>query len=199
MGFTTLLDILGSVIIGGVMMTIAYRLSDTITEKTYNHSGELTIQQNLATAAQIIEYDFRKIGYCKNWQLIPDPTKVIIYADTSEIRFYTDIDNNETIDSIHYYLGPTSELKGTANPRDRLLYRVVNNETPKSANLGITQFYLVFFDALGDTLTPPLGINSGITSIEINLTVESTDAYDQKYSKAFWRQIRMVSRNLRNR
>jgi hypothetical protein len=57
----------------------------------------------------------------------------------------------------------------------------------------------VYFDALGDTLTPPIGINGGIVSIEINLTVENTDAYDQKYSKAFWRQIRMVSRNLRNR
>ncbi len=84
MGFSTLLDILGSVIIGGVMMTIAYRMSDTITERTYNHSGELTIQRNLATAAQIIEYDFRKIGYCKNWNLIPDPTKALLYADTSD-------------------------------------------------------------------------------------------------------------------
>lgn len=199
MGFTTLLDILGSVIIGGVMMTIAYRLSDTITEKTYNHSGELTIQQNLATSAQIIEYDFRKIGYCANWNLIPDPTKALLYADTSEIKFYTDIDNNGTVDSIHYYLGPTSELTASSNPRDRLLYRVLNGETPKSSNLGITQFDLVYFDALGDTLTPPIGLNGGITSIEINLTVESTDAYDQKISKAFWRQIRMVSRNLKNR
>ena len=199
MGFSTLLDILGSIIIGGVMMNIAYRLSDTITERTYNHSGELTIQRNLATSAQIIEYDFRKIGYCKNWNLIPDPTKALLYADTSEIKFYTDIDNDGDVDSIRYYLGPTSELTSTANPRDRLLFRVLNGEQPRSANLGITQFKMIYFDALGDTLTPPIGINGGVTSIEINLTVESTDAYDQKYSKAFWRQIRMVSRNLRNR
>jgi hypothetical protein len=199
MGYTTLLDILGSVIIGGIMMTIAYRLSDTITERTYNHGGELTIQRNLATAAQIIEYDFRKIGYCKNWNLLPDPTKALLFADTSTIKFYTDIDNDGDVDSIHYYLGPTSALSGTANPRDRLLYRVLNGEAHKSANLGITQFYLVYFDALGDTLTPPLGVNGGVCSIEINLTVESTDAYDQKFSKAFWRQIRMVSRNLKNR
>ena len=199
MGFTTLLDILGSVIIGGVMMTIAYRMSDTITERTYNHGGELTIQRNLATAAQIIEYDFRKIGYCKNWNLIPDPTKALLYADTSAIKFYTDIDNDGDVDSIHYYIGPTSALSGTANPRDRLLYRVLNGEAHKSANLGITQFYLVYFDALGDTLNPPIGVNGGVCSIEINLTVESTDAYDQKFSKAFWRQIRMVSRNLKNR
>lgn len=199
MGFTTILDILGSVIIGGVLMTIAFRFSDTITEKTYNNNGELTIQQNLAVAAQIIEYDFRKIGYCANWNLIPDPTKALLYADTSEIKFYSDIDSDGDVDSLHYYLGSTSELSSTANPRDRMLYRVLNGEPHKSANLGITQFHLVYFDALGDTLIPPVGLNGGIVSIEINLTVESTDAYDQKYSKAFWRQIRMVSRNLRNR
>lgn len=199
MGFTTILDILGSVIIGGVLMSIAFRFSDSITERTYNNSGELTIQQNLATAAQIIEYDFRKIGYCADWTLIPDPTKAILYADSSEIKFYSDIDSDGNVDSLHYYLGSTSELSSTANPRDRLLYRVLNGEQHKSANLGITEFRLVFFDALGDTLRPPIGINGGIVSIEINLTVENTDAYDQKYSKAFWRQIRMVSRNLRNR
>jgi hypothetical protein len=199
MGFTTILDILGSVIIGGVLMTIAYRFSDTITERTYNHSGELTIQQNLATVAQTVEYDFRKIGYCKNWNLLPDPTKAILSADTSSIRFYTDIDNDGDVDSIRYYLGSISELTGTANPRDRMLYRVLNNEQPKSANLGVTQFYLVYFDALGDTIHPPIGLNGGIVSIEINLTVENTEAYDRIYSKAFWRQIRMVSRNLKNR
>lgn len=199
MGFTTILDILGSVIIGGVLMTIAYRFSDTITERTYNHSGELTIQQNLATVAQTVEYDFRKIGYCKNWNLLPDPTKAILSADTSSIRFYTDIDNDGDVDSIRYYLGSISELTGTANPRDRMLYRVLNNEQPKSANLGVTQFYLVYFDALGDTIHPPIGLNGGIVSIEINLIVENTEAYDRIYSKAFWRQIRMVSRNLKNR
>ena len=199
MGFTTILDILGSVIIGGIMMTIAFRLSDTVTQKTYNHNGELTIQQNLATAAQIIEYDFRKIGYCRDWNLLPDPTKAILSADTSSIKFYTDIDNDGDVDSIRYYLGPTSQLTGTANPRDRLLYRVLNNETPKSSNLGITQFYMIYYDALGDTIAPPIGINGGIVSIEINLTVENTEAYDQIYSKAFWRQIRMVSRNIKNR
>lgn len=199
MGFTTILDILGSVIIGGVLMSIAFRFSESITEKTYNNSGELTIQQNLAISAQIIEYDFRKIGYCEDWTLIPDPTKAILYADSSEIKFYSDIDSDGIVDSVHYYLGPISELSSTANPRDRLLYRVLNGEQHKSANLGITQFRLVYFDALGDTINPPIGHNGGIVSIEINLTVENTEAYDQKYSKAFWRQIRMVSRNLRNR
>ena len=199
MGFTTLLDILGSIIIGGILMTIAWRLSDAATEKTYNNSGELALQQNLATVAQIIEWDFRKIGYCADWNKLPDPTKAILYADTSSIKFLTDIDADGTLDSIYYYLGPTSELSETENPRDRVLYRVVNNETPVKSNLGVTRFYLVYFDALGDSVHFPVDNYGIIAGIEINVVVENVAAYDQKYSSAYWRQIRMVARNLNNR
>ena len=199
MGFTTILDILGSIIIGGILMTIAWRLSDAATEKTYNNSGELALQQNLATVAQIIEWDFRKIGYCADWNKLPDPTKAILYADTSSIKFLTDIDADGTLDSIYYYLGPTSELSETENPRDRVLYRVVDKETPVKSNLGVTRFYLVYFDALGDSVHLPVSNYGIIASIEINVVVENVAAYDQKYSSAYWRQIRMVARNLKNR
>lgn len=199
MGFSTLIDIASSIIIGGVLLSIAWRLNDAATEKTYNNSSELSLQQNIAVVGRIIEHDFRKIGYCADWNKLPDPSKAILYADTSEIKFLTDYDADGNLDSIRYYLGPTSELSSTPNPRDRMLYTVLNNEVPKSSNLGVTQFNLVFFDALGDTIPPPVTTAGIINSIEINLTVESIAAYDEKYSSAFWRQIRLVARNIRNR
>ncbi|MFI5237307.1 MAG: hypothetical protein ACHQLA_05165 [Ignavibacteriales bacterium] len=199
MGFTTLMDILGSMIIGGILMMITWRLNDAATEKTYNNSGELSLQQNLATVSQILEEDFRKIGYCADWNKFPDPSKAVVYADSSTIRYLTDIDGDTDMDSVRYYLGPTSQLASTPNPRDRLLYRVVNNEPALSSNMGVTQFRLVYFDALGDTIPPPITTPGLITSVEINVSVESVAAYDQKYSSAFWRQIRLVARNLRNR
>lgn len=199
MGFSTLLDIIGSMIIGGILLSITMRLNDAATEKTYNNSGELSMQQNLAVVAQILEKDFRKIGYCADWNNFPDPSKAIVFADTSRIIYLTDIDSDSDMDSINYYLGPASELSATPNPRDRLLYRVLNNETPLASNMGVTQFRLVYFDALGDTIPPPITTAGAITSIEINISVESVAAYDEKYSSAFWRQIRLVARNLRNR
>lgn len=199
MGFSTILDILGSILIGGILLTILLRLTDSAAEKTHNYSGELSLQQALVTVAQIVEHDFRKMGYCANWLNFPDPTRAIIQADTSRIRFYADIDNNGAMDSIHYYLGPTSELAGTPNPRDRMLYRVVNTEVAKTSNVGVTQFYLTYFDSFGDTLHIPIADPRLINSFEINVQVENSYAYDNKYSSAFWRQIRLVARNLRNR
>lgn len=197
MGFATILDIIGSMIIGGILMMIAWRLSDASTEKTYNYSGELVLQQNLKTVVEIIEYDFRKIGYCDVPGSLPDA--VIVYADANRIDFYTDLqplNGVANIDLLHYYLGPTSECSETPNPRDRILYRVENNETPKPSNLGITQFRLVYMDALGDTLFSPVAAPRLIKTIEINVAVENVAAYDTLYSEAIWRQIRMASRNI---
>ena len=199
MGFATIFDIMGSIIIGGILMMITWRLSDAATEKTYNNSGELSLQQNLTTVAQILETDFRNVGFCADYNKFPDPSKAIVYGDESSITFLADVDLDTNMDSIRYYLGPTSELTATPNPRDRLLYRVVNNETPLSSNLGVTQFRLVFFDALGDTLPPPITTPGIISSLEINLAVENVAAYDTAYTGAFWRQIRLVARNIRNR
>ena len=199
MGFSTLLDILGSIIMGGIIMTIVFRLSSAATEKTYNNSGELALQQNLATIAQIIERDFRRIGFCKDWNKLPDPTKAILYADASRIKFLTDIEADGNLDSIDYYIGPTSELTATENPRDRILYRVVNDEIPAQSNLGITDFRMVYYDALADSIPLPISNYGMISSIEINITIENISAYNQQYSTAYWRQIRMVARNLTNR
>jgi len=205
MGFTTLLDIAGSMIIGGILMTMVWRLSDASTEKTYNNSGELTVQQSLLTLAEMIEFDFRKIGYCNTWNAIVDPrtnsefksTDAIFYADESSMSFYTDLypyDGN--LDSLRYYLGPLSECTSTPNPRDRILYRVQNGDAPVASNLGVTDFRMIYIDVNNDTLPTPV-INRGlIKSIEINITVENVAAYDEKYTNAFWKQIRLASRNV---
>lgn len=212
MGYTTILDIIGSMIIGGILTMTAFRLSDAATGQTYNNSGELALQQNLKTVAQIIEEDFRRIGYSadpdSSFPPGCDRSKSIPSADTSSIWFYTDIctpnhpfgDGN--IDSVHYYLGDTSECSNTPNKRDRILYRVVNTETPMPCNLGVTQFRMMFYDAVDDTLATPLtradiGL---IKTVEINITVENVAAYnDTGYSSAFWRQIRLASRNIKTR
>jgi type II secretory pathway component PulJ len=199
MGFSTLLDVISSMIIGGMLLSIVLRLSDRATEKTYNNSCELSLQQNLSTIARMIEYDFKKIGYCADWTKIPVPSRSILTADISKLKFLTDVDKNGELDSIYYYLGPTSELLNTSNPRDRILYRVVNNELPSESNVGITDFHMVYFDALGDTINYPILIPGEISSIEVNITVENVAAYDTAYSSAFWRQIKLVARNLKKR
>lgn len=199
MGFSTLIDIVGSMIIGGMLMLILFRLQDSATKNSYNYGGEAIVQQNLVEIVQLLEHDFRKIGYCRDWTQIPDPSKAILSADSSSISYLTDLDDDGTVDSLRYYLGAKSELSETPNPNDRMLYRVENGGTAVGANLGVTQFSLEFYDALNNKLTFPIENTGQIYTMRIDLKVENTSAYDNEYTSAFWRQIRLVARNLRNR
>lgn len=200
MGASTLLDVLGSIIVGGLILLILFRLNASGTSNLYNNNSEANVQSAMISVASVLENDFRKIGYCKDWTKIPDPTKIILYADTSSIKFLTDVNNDGIVDTLYYYIGPTSELTNTPNPRDRLLYRVVNNEAPKSSNVGITKFYLTYFDTFGNKITSlPVSPTSKIQKMQIDLQVENPEPVDSTYVVAFWRQLRLSARNLQNR
>jgi len=196
MGFSVMLDIMGSTIIGGILMMNLFQINNSAVENNYTGNGELIAQTNLATIVEILELDIRKIGYCADWKKIPIPTKAIL---STSLKYLTDVDSDGIVDTMHYYLGPTSELLSTPNPRDRLLYRVVNSETPVGVNLGVTQFNLTFFDVLGNLINFPIAVPGEIYTMQIDLTVEDVAAYDEKYSTAYWRQIRLAAKNLRNR
>lgn len=199
MGTNVILDIIGSVIIGGVLLITLFRMSDRATESTYSKTGDLTVQQNIAAVVRVLENDFRKIGYCADWKKIPNPAKSIIMADVNQIKFLTDVDRDGNVDTMYYYTGSTSELIYTANPRDIFLYRVVNSEKPAKVNLGVTHFSLKYFDVNKDIINPPIAAFGGIYTIQIDVAVEDVEAYNQKYNQVFWRQLRLVARNLKNR
>ena len=216
MGTAAILDVLGSMVIGGMLLLILFRLNDSTTQNTYNFSGELVTQQNMVTTVEVLEYDFRKIGYCENPLALPDPEEnAILYADTSKIRFLTDVlvppyndpHGDGVVDTMEYYLG--RKITSTPNPNDRMLFRIVNSDTT-GVNLGITEFKIRYFrDSLmatgGTTLAEilpkdlPKSAPTGITAMEIDIQVENTATYNagkNPYRTAFWRQIRLSSRNL---
>lgn len=199
MGFSSMLDIVGSIVIGGMFFLLLFNLNGATTANTYNFNGEVIVQENLVTTIEVLENDFRKIGYCEDPMNIPNPAKSILYADSSDITFLTDVDFNGTVDTIRYYLGAADELSGTPNPNDRMLYRVVNG-VETGANLGVTEFVIRYYGALNELLSVPRTFApTGIQSMQIDVKVENTAAYDNEYRYAFWRQIRLASRNLNNR
>ncbi len=47
MGFSSILDILGSTLIGGMLLLYFFRVNDATVENNYMYGGELVVQQNL--------------------------------------------------------------------------------------------------------------------------------------------------------
>jgi type II secretory pathway component PulJ len=205
MGSSTMLDMIGSFFMGGILLLMALRLNASGMETSRVYNQNLILQQNITTLVMMLEGDFRKIGYCKDWRKIPDPSKSIRIADSSRFRFWTDYDNNGTLDSITYYIGPTSQLLDTPNPRDRYLYRQLNNTAAQRMNLGVTQFSLRYRDAENDPITFPVADPRLVAYMEINVAVETQTPYEQDYMQdttqyqVYWRQLRLLTKNLRNR
>lgn len=214
MGSQTILDLIASSMVFGSLMLIALRLNGATMERMQDYREDLIVQQNLVEIANLLEYDFRKIGYCLDYSKIPITSHAIRYADTSKIIFWTDLptllstSGDGDLDSLTYYVGPTSELADTPNPNDKLLYRVENNATPVGVNLGVTIFNIQYYDALRNLLTTPVADPREIQYLQITIQTEhpikwtkyyNTATYDTVYQSAYWRQVRLVAKNLNNR
>ncbi|MBI3194387.1 MAG: hypothetical protein HYZ34_07990 [Ignavibacteriae bacterium] len=201
MGSSSLLDIIGSFIIGGMLILMIINLTGSISKMTYTYGMDMTVQKNMTTLVQMVESDFRKIGYCADPDGFPITAKSILEAGKHNISFLADINFDKTMDTVKYYIGEDEVLDYTSNPDDVPLYRVINNVNPSYFNLGTTQFDFLYYNALGDSMAFPITKDSlkGIFSIRLTVMLQSPAAYDSLYTYAYWRQLRLSSRNLLNR
>lgn len=202
MGSSTMIDIVGSYIIAGVLLTFMLNLDRNITQANYTSVNDVIVQTNIVNAAKIIETDFRRIGYCANPVNIPDPSKAIMSATQNSISFITDVNSDGTVDTVTYSVGTAATLTQTPNPRDFLLYRKVKTgavSSTTSFSIGLTQFQFQYYDAQEDSLAFPISIPSSVYEMRLTMQLQSPFVYDTIYSYSYWREMRLASRNLKNR
>ena len=179
-----LLDILGSTIIGGLIVLMLMNFNIFQSSTKFASDSELKLQQNAKTLAEIINYDLRKIGYDYS-------NTAFVEADSERISFYSDIDRNGSIDILSYFLGDTSEATETTNPKDRILYRVVNSDTIKGPSLGLTKAKFSYLDEVY-TETATL---TDIKYVRAELWVESIQPVGEEYLFTYW-EMTINPRNL---
>lgn len=133
----TLLDILGSILIGGILLLMIMNFNLFTVSTSISSDKELVLQQNAKTLAEILSRDLRKIGY--NYQ----GTSIII-ADSNRIRYFADMQppgsqGHGTIDVVEFRVVPSD------NSFLNLL-RIVNNDTITGPPLGLTKFRFSYLD-----------------------------------------------------
>jgi hypothetical protein len=200
MGYSSLFDIIGSIIIAGVLLIIVINLQGGVSKMTYTYGSDLVVQSNMTTVTKFLEADFHKIGYCS----IPDSfiatNTAITSAGPHNISFLADVDDNAIMDTIKYSIGTSADLTVTPNRVDFPLYRQVNNGEKKLYNVGLTQFDFAYFNTLGDSMKSTITDSlKGIFSIRLTVMLQSPVAYDSLYTYAYWRQLRLSAKNLYNR
>ena len=73
---------------------------------------------------------------------------------SNRIEYYSDYDNNGTVDTVEFYLGTVANLSSTMNPNDKPIYKELNNDTSQTALSAIvTEFNLVYYDSIGTQLS----------------------------------------------
>jgi hypothetical protein len=202
MGYSTILDIVGSVIMGGVLMVILLSTNSNAVQNTYTYGGDVSLQQGLTSVTQIIDSDFRKIGYSSILTVVLDPTKIILLADTSSIKFLSDVNNSGSIDTVYYYLSAATELSYSTNPRDRNLYRMTHDAVSSAVTMrcpGVTIFRFAYFDSLGNALSCPVSTLAKIAKIQISLKMESASPYNGTYVSTAWNSTKRISVNVLDR
>ncbi|MEJ2506729.1 MAG: hypothetical protein P8Y81_10770 [Ignavibacteriaceae bacterium] len=179
-----LLDLLGSTIIGGLLISMLINFNIFQSNTSFASDSELQLQQNAKTLAEILNYDLRKIGYGY------DSTAVTV-ADSEKITFYSDIDKNGAVDQITYTISDTSDAYFTTNPEDVILYRIVNNDTSKGPSLGLTKLKFSYLDGMGaETSTL-----SDIKYIHAELWIKSIEPVQDEYIFTYW-EMTINPRNL---
>jgi len=180
------LNLIGSIIIGGLLFLMINRYHGSLNQNSQEQVLDSMTMENSTSITKLIEFDFNRMGL-----RVSTTTNPVVQADSNRITFLSDIDDNGNVDTLRYYLSDTTLVTSTENPRDRILYRLVNNEAPIDAALGVTQFNILYLDWMGYETTDL----SQIRTFVISLMVESIAPYEDRYSSYFW-QTRISPPNI---
>lgn len=201
----TILDIIMAMIIGSVLLLSVIHSNQLIYEQSTMLNGDVLVQQMLISNAQIVEGEFRNMGYGVN----DDSAQVIAAADTA-IAFWCDINRDGNPNRIEYWLGPAGEHV-VQNKKIRLLHRRQDGGAIQSIGV-VTDFRLKYFSQNQlDTLVPPIaaGDLKMIKIVEMSMEVQNPFALyrnpkdikpgeqDASYSSSYWRQTRLASQNFK--
>lgn len=203
-----LLDVVFSIFLGITILLIILNANDVVREGWFTYNAETMVQQMLISTATLVEGEFRNMGFGVEKEQSTS-SGIILFADSSNIRFTGDVNRDSVINEIEYRLGDPSDVS-FQNERVRPLYRSVDNGPEHTIGM-VTEFKLKYFNREGDELPVPL-INPGnIHLIEIEMEVQHPHALhrDQKnvgqgdpdlfYATSRWRQTRLSSKNFQTR
>jgi hypothetical protein len=185
-GYSVLLDIIGSAITGGLLLLTLLSFNAQNAENKRMFRDQIVAQENLVQIVRVLEEDMRRIGYCtvKSNMSVP----IVTLAAAESVQFKTDLpqvdafgsvdqEGNGAVDVITYGLGRS--MTETSNPRDRFFYRRENSGVNGGANLGVTTFDVRYFRVNNSNKTVELkrpvttDSLSLITFIEITVRVEN--------------------------
>lgn len=190
------MDYVISGVVFGIMTVAVARVQININSTLYDNTFNVMVQSNAVQLALQIEHDFLKAGYRV-------PSGAISVADSTRLTFSSDLDNNNSVVTLAYYIGDSTQIPGTVNAHDFPMYRSRAGVTVKQ-NWGLTYFTLAYYDsAMNKIPTPVTGTSNlaKIRAIQASFILQSSEpvltGYDTTWPAVTWKKL-MYPRNLNN-
>jgi hypothetical protein len=199
------LDYIAAAILGAALLFIIVSANETAAESNSVYHGDALVQEMLIQTAYLLEGELRNMGVG-----VAETDRVVLWADTSRIRFLYDMNRDGTPDTVEYSCGTPAEMADTQNELDRPLYRAINGGHPLVVG-SVTTFRLRYLTRMGELLATPVDASrlSEIYSVEITMEVQNPYAMTRTkeqiasgernalYSSSLWQQTRLASQNTR--
>lgn len=217
---SSILDIIGGLLIGGMILLLTLAATDRGTREFFNYNSDAIVQNQLATMAYIIEYDLRKMGF--GIDEVQQGT-ILQIATSNHLKFLTQLNNKTDVtpDTIEYNV--VSDETIDYGDTTLIMYKVwrtikIPGQQSKIQMIGKIGNNNVFryLDQIGN----PAEITQATKMVEVTLvafnprivlspefvttqidSIQGAELRKKELTRllrpSFWRQTRLVSKNLR--
>ncbi len=175
-----LLDIIGAVIILGLVILTVTTMNINLTKQSYKTNNTVQLQFEAIQLARIMEFDIYKTGYRV-------PKQKILVADTSNFKFRANLFDVAGDTNIVEYIVSKPLILPTRGPVYKQLTRKIGSDT-LTINSNVARMYFQYYNSRDSALTcPVIGAKlDSIKSVKIYLTLETFDSLDSTFVGALY-------------
>ncbi len=158
-----ILDIIGSYIFKAAMVGIILATSMSLNEVMTKKAQQTNLEKTMNIALSVVDWDLRNIGY--NYS----GSSKIVYFNSTGFKYYGDVDNNGTVDSVQWVVSSPKVTVGDSLVTRYTVSRRLNNGSYYSVLSRLRHLDVAFLDASGSATSTP----ASVRAIRIKITAES--------------------------
>ncbi len=188
---STHLDIVGSIILAGMLMLSIARFNADRQAALITVSSQSSNQMYMESATSLLMFDLRKAGYRVN------AGNAFLLCEPRRMVFRGDLENDGSVDTVEYVW--RGAVNYTPNPNDTLLWRFVNQPGAMStissnttgSDLGIVNIRFRYYTGTGAETTTP----SAVRTVRVTMRVQSRYPVNNEFEE-FSTDFRVTPKNI---
>ncbi|HKJ47023.1 MAG TPA: hypothetical protein VJ991_14415 [Balneolales bacterium] len=163
--------------IGAILLLAVFSTNSRVVLNSSDVTIDQIIKENINNVAEVVSYDFRKMGYGVTGA-------AIVSANKNEITFKSDLGNDGTVNLVTWKFNPTQSVPESVNPNDFMLTRIVDGVTT-DINMVVVKFDITLLDNANNVVLNTLNAKK----IKVEVVCQGAEPIDGKYNETAWQKV----------